>query len=568
MQKKMNSFKMNYLMSQSTSDQKGSHFLEKLVGREVAWDKNTEEGVRDHKERTKSTIRFRFPPEPNGALHLGHAKSMNLNFGIINHLKKEGINASCYLRFDDTNPEKESTEFTEIIIETVHWLGWQPDAITYSSDYFQQLYEFACQLIGKGLAYVDFSTSEEIAEQRRLKTASPYRDLVDSEGTLQLFLNMKNGVYTEALPTLRLKIDITSDNPNMWDPVAYRVKAVPHHRTGDQWIIYPSYDFSHCLVDSLEDIDYSLCTLEFETRREPYYWILDQLGLYKPRVWEFSRLNIERSTLSKRTINTFIQNGQVESCSDPRLLTLLGMRRKGYTPEAINAFCETIGLTRNENELQLSLLETALKDSLNRLAPRRFAVLRPLEVEIINYSEAHTFQAKNHPARPELGIRDLLFDNKTIYIESTDFRLKDSKDFYGLAPPMVPEGVGKTVGLKYGPNITYHSHLVDEEGQPTKVYCTVDYEKKIKPKTHVHWLVKDHTKSVNIVLLENLLDVEGNVNPDSWIALNDSLVEDSMNTVDDHEVYQFERQGYFVVDREASGVYLQTLSLKGVTRSG
>lgn len=570
-----------------------SQILEKFVGREVEWDKNAPENLEQHQKINGGLIRFRFPPEPNGYLHLGHAKSMNLNFGLVEKLRREGLKASCYLRFDDTNPEKESTEYTTKIIETVNWLGWRPDEISYSSDYFEELYEMATVLIEKGLAYVDFSSSEEIAVQRKQKIASPFRgsDNGDVKLTLDLFENMAKGIYhsLDNPPTLRLKIDIHSENPNMWDPIAYRIKKTPHHRTGDRWKIYPSYDFSHCLVDSFEHIDYSLCTLEFETRREPYYWILDQLNLYKPRVWEFSRLNMEKSTLSKRDINEFICRQQVESWSDPRLLTLLGMRRRGFTPQAINQFCETIGLTRNENELQIALLENILRDNLNQNCLRRLAILDPLEVEILNYDDIpRTFMAKNHPLQTELGTRTLFLDHKIIYIERSDFRLEDSKDFYGLAPnpgsttcssdpSTTPTGGSETtisdvlspgvikpkvVGLKYGPNLIYHHHQVDTTtGKVSKLFCSVDYEKLVKPKTHIQWLVENHYQSVKMVVFDYLLDKDKQINPNSITVFPDSKIESGLSLTD-YQTYQFERLGYFVSDRENPGTFLMTIGLK------
>jgi glutaminyl-tRNA synthetase len=534
-------------------------------GRWVQGVDNTPELTAAHLAFTQGKPHFRFPPEPNGYLHIGHAKSMKLNFGEA--AANEG---KCYLRYDDTNPEAESIEYIEAIKEMALWMGWKPDMITFTSDYFDKLYEFAIVLIKRGLAYVDHSTKDEIKKQREDRVDSPWRNR-PLEENLKLFDDMTKGKYDESGATLRLKMNMQHDNPNMRDVIAYRIKYCPHPHIGDKWCIYPSYDYTHCIIDSLENIDYSLCTLEFEIRRESYYWVLEALGLYRPHVWEFSRLNVTGSLLSKRKINALVVKGIVRGFDDPRLLTLAGLRRRGYTPEAINEFCDLVGVTRVQNVIDIKMLEFVLRQNLDANVPRRFGLIKPLRVVVKNYaaSERKSYEAQNHPKRAELGTRPLFFQNE-FFIDYSDFREVDDKKYYGLAP-----NPAKAVGLKFGPNVSCVSYDKDAEtGEVTCVYVEVDLEKKVKPKTHIHWLAKDNAIPAEIRLYEPLLtddraaiepDFIKYVNPQSENVMK-GLVEADLARAPIRSSYQFERVGYFTVDQDTKPgeklVFNRIISLK------
>jgi glutaminyl-tRNA synthetase len=446
-----------------------------------------------HLQRTGGKVVTRFPPEPNGYLHIGHAKAMNLSFG---YAKKMG--GVCYLRFDDTNPEKESKEYIDSIIETVAWMGHKPWKITYASDYFQQLYDFAVELIKKGKAYVCHQTKQEIAEGRAKMIPSPWRD-TPVEVNLKKFEDMRKGKYEEGKATLRVKIDMKHPNPNMRDFVAYRIKYVPHPHAGDKWCIYPSYDYTHCINDSLEDITHSLCTLEFETRREPYFWLLDALGLYKPVVWEYGRLNLTYTVLSKRKLIQLVNEGHVKGWDDPRMPTLVGYRRRGYTPEAINNFCEAVGVTRNMVvTIDMGVLEEHVRDHLNIVAPRRMAVLDPLKVTITNWTEGvKILNVPDFPNDPKKGTHTVPFSN-VIYIERSDFREEDIKDFYGLALK-TKDSKPKWVGLKYAYSIHVFDVKRDASGKIIELLAKYDAEPK-KVKGHLHWVAQPSPGQVSIEL--------------------------------------------------------------------
>jgi glutaminyl-tRNA synthetase len=531
------------------SQQRVKEFCSKFErGREIPTAANSPEAVERHLRITGGRPRFRFPPEPNGYLHIGHAKSMVINFGGARE-----TGGTCYLRFDDTNPETENQEYIDSILEAVRWLGWVPDRITYSSDYFDQLYRYAEQLISSGKAYVDDSTHEEMKRQREHLLESPRRNRPSDE-SLQLFREMRKGIHPDGSLTLRLRCDeegYRDDNPNLRDPVAYRIKHTSHHRTGDRWCLYPSYDFTHCICDSLEEIDYSICTLEFETRREPYYWILDTLGLWKPHVYEFARLNIEGALLSKRRINDLIKEGGIDGWDDPRLFTVLGMRRRGFTPAAINAFCRETGVSRGSMTVEREKVQHFIRQDLDENAERRMGVLRPLRVTLTNFSEQRLVEAPNHPKRPELGSRQLPL-SRTLYIESTDFRIDPPPKYWRLS-------LGKTVGLKYGPNITCDEYLTDEKGEVSELRCRVDFEKRVKPKAHIHWISEvgrlEQGVSVNLY--------SGNRRE----TLTGCLLEKNLlATFDRFATFQFERVGYYCFDPVASSsetlVFNETVELK------
>eukprot|EP00906_Rhabdomonas_costata_P035366 RCo049685 len=522
---------------------------DEFVGRFLETAVNPPELAAEHQRKTGGKPYFRFPPEPNGYLHIGHAKSMNLNFGSA---KKKG--GFCYLRYDDTNPEAESQEYIDAIEENVRWLGWKPDKITFSSDYFDQLYDFAVSLIKKGLAYVDHSTSAELKQQRDNREASPYRD-TPVDVNLRKFNDMKLGLYDEGEVILRLKMDYMHDNPNMRDVIAYRIKYHPHPHAKDKWCIYPTYDYTHCIIDSLEDITHSLCTLEFEIRRDSYYWLLWALDLYRPNVWEFSRLNIAGSVMSKRKINWLVRNGKVRGWDDPRLFTLAGLRRRGYTPEAINAFCDAVGVTRTHNVIDPKMLEHFQLADLDARAPRRFAVLRPLRVTLINLGEGErrTVEMPNHPKDATMGSRTVVL-TRVVFIEQTDFREEDDKKYYGLAP-------GKEVQLKYGPNIRAVALTKDPStGAVIGVDAEVDWEKRSKVKGCLHWVSEPEPgvapTRAEVRLYDNLFTCESAatsddfasfLNPESELVLQ-ALVEPHLKGAQPLAKFQFERLGYFSVD--------------------
>ncbi|KAH9600702.1 Glutamyl/glutaminyl-tRNA synthetase [Trypanosoma melophagium] len=514
------------------------------TGRPVQGCTNTPELLEKHNVITEGKPYFRFPPEPNGFLHIGHAKSMNLNFGCaVSHGGK------CYLRYDDTNPETEEQVYIDAIAEMVRWMGWKPDWITFSSDYFQQLYDFAIHLIKDGKAYVDHSTADEIKKQRENREESKWRNRPVEENLLH-FDYMRQGRYAEGEATLRVKIDMKSDNPNMRDFIAYRVKYSAHPHSKEKWCIYPSYDYTHCLIDSIENIDYSLCTLEFETRRESYFWLLEQLNLWRPHVWEFSRLNVTGSLLSKRKINVLVKKGIVRGFDDPRLLTLAGMRRRGYTPEAINRFCDLVGITRSMNVIQVSMLEHVLREDLDERTNRRLMIVDPIKVVIDNWDGEKEVECPNHPRCEERGLRKVKF-TKTFYIDRSDFRTEDNNSkFYGLAPGP------RAVGLKYSGNIFCRSYECDAAGQPSLIHVEVDFERAVKPKTNISWVSEANAVPVEFRLYTYLLkDDRAAIDPEFLKYINtdseqivQGYAEPAVREAKVFESMQAERFGYFVVD--------------------
>ncbi len=524
-------------------------------------------------------VHTRFPPEPNGYLHIGHAKSICLNFGVANEYDGLGN-----LRFDDTNPTKEETEYVESIQEDVRWLGFDwDDRLFYASDYFDQLYEYAVQLINKGVAYVDDLSADDIRAYRGTLTEpgkdSPYRERSINEN-LDLFERMKAGEFPNGSRTLRAKIDMASPNITMRDPVLYRILKVSHHRTGDKWVIYPMYDFTHCLSDSIEGITHSLCTLEFENNRALYDWVLDQLEVYHPQQIEFARLNLSYTVLSKRKLLQLVEDGVVESWDDPRMPTLSGLRRRGYTPQAIRDFCNHIGVSKTNSIIDIALLEFFIRKDLNTRAPRKMGVLRPLKVVITNYPEGQVeeLQAINNPEDESMGTRQVPF-SRVLYIEQDDFREVPPPKYRRLIP-------GREVRLRYGYFITCQDVIKDEEtGEVIELRCTYDPETKggnapdgRKVKATLHWVSADHAVEAEVRLYDRLFnannpdEVEGgqdfksNLNPDSLEVLKGCYVEGSLADAEPGITYQFERQGYFTVDskdsKNGSLVFNRTISLR------
>ena len=503
----------------------------------------------------------RFPPEPNGYLHIGHAKSICLNFGIA----AENEGGVCNLRFDDTNPIKEEAEYEESIKRDVRWLGfdWE-DRLFYASDYFDQLYQYAVQLIQKGKAYVCSLSAQEIREYRGTLSEpgkdSPYRTR-SVEENLKLFEGMRAGEFEDGSHVLRAKIDMASPNLNMRDPTLYRIRQVPHHRTGDKWLIYPMYDYAHSLSDSLEGITHSLCTLEFEDHRPLYDWVLDELNLDShPQQIEFARLNISYTVLSKRKLLELVKEGHVTGWDDPRMPTLSGLRRRGYTPEAIRNFCEQIGVAKRDTVISVALLEHHLRDDLNRHTPRVMAVLRPLRVVIENYpeDEEEELDAVNNPEDPAAGSRKVPF-SRVLYIEQEDFQEEPHKKFYRLAP-------GREVRLRYAYFVKCVDVVKDQKtGEVVELRCTYDPATKggsspdgRKVKATIHWVSAAHSLQVEVRLYDRLFlkenpeeggaDFREALNPDSLETLTSCQVEPSLKGAQPGSRYQFERQGYFCVD--------------------
>ncbi len=503
----------------------------------------------------------RFPPEPNGYLHIGHAKSICLNFGIA----AENEGGVCNLRFDDTNPIKEEAEYEESIKRDVRWLGfdWE-DRLFYASDYFDQLYQYAVQLIQKGKAYVCSLSAQDIREYRGTLSEpgkdSPYRTR-SVEENLKLFEGMRAGEFKDGSHVLRAKIDMASPNLNMRDPTLYRIRQVPHHRTGDKWLIYPMYDYAHSLSDSLEGITHSLCTLEFEDHRPLYDWVLDELNLDShPQQIEFARLNISYTVLSKRKLLELVKEGHVTGWDDPRMPTLSGLRRRGYTPEAIRNFCEQIGVAKRDTVISVALLEHHLRDDLNRHSPRVMGVLRPLRVVIENYpeDEEEELDAVNNPEDPSAGSRKVPF-SRVLYIEQEDFQEEPHKKFYRLAP-------GREVRLRYAYFVKCVDVVKDEKtGEVVELRCTYDPATKggsspdgRKVKATIHWVSAAHSLQVEVRLYDRLFlkenpeeggaDFREALNPDSLVTLTSCRVEPSLKGAQPGTRYQFERQGYFCVD--------------------
>ncbi|HIM78634.1 MAG TPA: glutamine--tRNA ligase/YqeY domain fusion protein [Dehalococcoidia bacterium] len=505
----------------------------------------------------------RFPPEPNGYLHIGHAKSICLNFGLA--AEHEG--GICHLRFDDTNPAREDVEYVDSIMEDVRWLGWDwGDHLYYASDYFEQLFDYAVQLIKEGKAYVCDLSALEMREYRGTLTEpgrnSPHRER-SIEESMDLFQQMRDGEFEDGARVLRAKIDMASPNVNLRDPVLYRILNTEHHRTGAQWCIYPTYDFAHGQSDSIERITHSVCTLEFEDHRPLYDWFLDELDVYHPQQIEFARLNISYTTLSKRRLRELVEEGYVTGWNDPRMPTLSGLRRRGYTPLSIRNFCDRIGVAKRNSIVDLALLEHSVREDLNQTSPRVMAVLNPLRVVIDNYPEDQTqeFEAVNNPEDPSMGSRKVPF-SRVIYVEQDDFREDPPRRFYRLSP-------GREVRLRYACYITCVSVVKDETtGEVVELHCTYDPESLggsspdgRRVQATLHWVSAAHAVDAEVRLYEHLFvtpepgsgedddaDYKSDLNPDSLTVLTSCKVEPSLAGAVRGSRYQFERQGYFCVD--------------------
>lgn len=523
-------------------------------------------------------VATRFPPEPNGYLHIGHAKSICLNFGIA--LQNEGI---CYMRFDDTNPSKESVEYMESIKADVRWLGFDwGDRLRHASDYFEQLYRYAVELTRGGKAYVCSLNAEEIRQYRGTLREpgkdSPYRTRTVDEN-LDLFERMRAGEFEDGAHVLRAKIDMSSPNLNMRDPTIYRIRHISHYRTGDKWCVYPMYDFTQCLSDSIEGVTHSLCTLEFEDHRPLYDWFLDQLDVpCHPQQIEFSRLSLEYTVMSKRILNRLVEEAHVDGWDDPRMPTLVGLRRRGYTPEAIRDFCERIGITKKDNLIELSLLESCIREDLDRRAPRVLAVLRPLRLVIDNYPEdkVEEFDAPYHPNDPAMGTRRVPF-SRVLYIEQDDFREDPPKKFFRLSP-------GREVRLRYAYLVKCTSVERDEStGEVVAVHCLYDPQTRggsapdgRKVKGTLHWVSAADSLAAEVRLYDRLFvkanplagtgDFSDHLNPQSLETLTGARVEPSLAGAAAPSFCQFERQGYFCVDsRDSSNetlVFNRTVTLR------
>jgi len=519
-------------------------------------------------------VHTRFPPEPNGYLHIGHAKSICLNFGLA----KE-YNGLCNLRFDDTNPVKEDVEYVDSIKADVEWLGfkWEGEP-RYASDYFDALYGYAIELIKKGLAYVDELSPEEMREYRGTLTEpgknSPYRDR-SVEENLALFERMKNGEFAEGTLSLRAKIDMASPFMVMRDPVIYRIKFASHHQTGDKWCIYPMYDFTHCISDAIERITHSLCTLEFQDNRRLYDWVLENISIERPlpHQYEFSRLNLEGTLTSKRKLLKLVNEGIVDGWNDPRMPTISGLRRRGYTPASIREFCRRIGVTKQDNVVEYSALESCIRDDLNQNAPRAMAVIDPVRVVIENFEGEEMLTAPNHPNRPELGERQLPF-TKEIYIDRADFREEANKQYKRLV-------LGKEVRLRNAYVIKAERVEKDANGEITTIFCTYDPETLgknpadgRKVKGVIHWVSATHNHPAEFRLYERLFtvpnpgaeeNIESVLNPTSLVVKH-GFVEQSLGNAEAEKGYQFEREGYFCADSKDSHpehlVFNLTVSLK------
>jgi glutaminyl-tRNA synthetase len=524
-------------------------------------------------------VHTRFPPEPNGYLHIGHAKSICLNFGIA----KE-FGGLCNLRFDDTNPSKEEVEYVDSIKDAVHWLGFDwDDRLYYASDYFGQLYEFAEHLIKTGKAYVCDLNADEMREYRGTLTVpgrpSPYRERSPEEN-LDLFRRMRAGEFAEGSRTLRAKIDMAAPYIVMRDPVLYRIMKVSHHRTGDAWCIYPMYDFTHCISDSIEGITHSICTLEFENNRPLYDWVLDQLPVKcHPQQIEFARLNLNYTVMSKRKLLELVQKKLVSGWDDPRMPTIVGLRRRGYTPESLRTFCERIGVAKSNSMVDIGLLEHCLREDLNKRSPRVMAVLNPLKVVIENYPEGQVeeFDAENNPEDASAGTRKIPF-SRVIYIEKDDFREDPPKKYFRLSP-------GKEIRLKHAYYIKCVGVVKDAQGEVTELRCTYDPESRggwtqdgRNIKGTSHWVSAAHAVDAEVRLYDRLFNKENpedlpegghfidNLNPNSLQVLSGCKVEPSLKTATAGSLFQFLRQGYFCADLEDSGpnhlVFNRTVSLK------
>ncbi|BEM26956.1 glutamine--tRNA ligase [Serratia marcescens] len=545
----------------SEAEARPTNFIRQIVDEDLASGKHT-------------SVHTRFPPEPNGYLHIGHAKSICLNFGIA-----KDYQGQCNLRFDDTNPVKEDIEFVESIKHDVEWLGFEwSGSVRYSSDYFDQLHQYAVELITKGLAYVDELSPEQIREYRGTLTApgkdSPYRDR-SVEENLALFEKMRNGEFAEGAACLRAKIDMASPFIVMRDPVLYRIKFAEHHQTGNKWCIYPMYDFTHCISDALEGITHSLCTLEFQDNRRLYDWVLDNITIpCHPRQYEFSRLNLEYAIMSKRKLHQLVAEKIVEGWDDPRMPTVSGLRRRGYTAASIREFCLRIGVTKQDNNVEMVALESCIRDDLNENAPRAMAVLDPVKIVIENMGDAvEMVTMPNHPNKPEMGSRDVPF-SREIYIDRADFREEANKQYKRLV-------LGKEVRLRNAYVIKAERVEKDEAGEITTIFCSYDAETLSKDpadgrkvKGVIHWVSAAHALPAEIRLYDRLFSVPNpgaaedflsTINPES-LVIKHGFVEPSLAAAQPEKAYQFEREGYFCADNRYSSaehlVFNRTVGLR------
>jgi glutaminyl-tRNA synthetase len=532
-------------------DRELSNFITEIIDKDLA------------SSKYQNRVHTRFPPEPNGYLHIGHAKSICLNFGLA--AKYNGL---CNLRFDDTDPSKESPEYVDSIREDISWLGFNWQGREYfASDYFERFYQAAVKLIELGKAYVCDLTTDQIREYRGTLTSpgknSPYRDRPLSEN-LDLFKRMREGEFADGEKVLRAKIDMADPNILMRDPVLYRIKRAHHHRTGDSWAIYPMYDFAHCLSDSFENITHSICTLEFENNRPLYDWILEKLGYYHPRQIEFARLNLSYTVVSKRKLLDLVESKVVSGWDDPRMPTISGLRRRGYTAKSIRDFAYKIGVSKTNSLIDIDLLQNSIREELNKSAPRAMAVLDPLKVRIENYpqGEVEELDALNNPEDSSMGFRKVLFSGN-IYIEREDFMEDPPKKFYRLSP-------GREVRLRYGYFITCKEIIKDKEGRVVELVCSYDPETRggdakdnRKVKATLHWVSEEGSIDAELRLYDHLFlkpdpadtaeeeDFKSNINPGSLVIIKAAKLERSLSSAERGRRYQFERKGYFILDRES-----------------
>lgn len=544
------------------SEEKSLNFLEEIV-------------EDDLKNNRYPSIHTRFPPEPNGYLHIGHAKSICLNFGLA-----DKYGGKTNLRFDDTNPVTEDTEYVDSIQEDIKWLGFEWDNVFYASDYFEQIYQFAVELIKKGLAYVDDSTAEEIASAKGTPTTpgtpSPFRSR-SVEENLQLFADMRAGKYKDGEKVLRAKIDLASPNMHMRDPIMYRIKHAHHHRTGDAWCLYPMYDFAHGQSDSIEKITHSICTLEFEVHKPLYNWFIEQLGIFPSHQYEFARLNLNYTVMSKRKLLQLVNEGHVDGWDDPRMPTISGLRRRGYTPASVRNFCERIGIQRRENIIDVGLLEFCVREDLNKTALRRMAVLDPIKLVITNYPAGQTeeLEGENNPeAENNGGYRKLPFSSELL-IEREDFMEVPAKKWFRLAP-------GAMVRLKNAYIVECESFDKDEQGNVTTIFCKYFPESKsgqdtsgINVKGTIHWVSAQHAITAEVRLYDRLFNVENpaaeedfkaSINPESLQIIQKAYLEPSLADAQQTERFQFIRKGYFSLDSKLSTpdhlIFNRTVTLK------
>lgn len=542
----------------------GSNFIRDIIVRDLETGKYS------------GRVQTRFPPEPNGYLHIGHAKAIYLDFGLA-----DDFHGHTNLRFDDTNPTKEETEYVQSIEDSVKWLGYHWDGLYYASDYFDQLYEWAIQLIKSGKAYVDDLSADEIREYRGTLTKpgkeSPYRNR-SVEENLGLFERMRAGEFPDGSRTLRAKVNMASPNLNMRDPVMYRILHAEHHRTGNKWCIYPMYDYAHGQSDSIERVTHSMCTLEFEDHRPLYNWFIEQLGIFPSQQIEFDRLNLTYTLLSKRKLLRLVNEGLVSGWDDPRMPTLVGIRRRGFTPEALRNFCASIGVTKTNGTIELEMLEHFVREDLNKRAPRVMAVLRPLKVVIDNYPEGQVeeMEAVNNPEDPNAGTRKVPF-SRVLYIEQDDFRENPPKQYYRLSP-------GREVRLRYGYFVTCTGVVKNDKGEVIEVHCTYDPASRggnspdgRKVKSTIHWVSAAHAVDAEVRLYDKLFtkpdpneveegtDFTANLNPNSLEIVGNAKVEPSLADATVEARYQFERIGYFCVDPDSTPgkpVFNRTVALK------